>query len=150
MFIQKKSIRINTGSQYTTSANTKSTESIARSLQTANSIQSIIQLAHEIVANEARVKKAEAHENLITQITNVILEEVESGALFTHTDIVDYLYYEKHIYGDGYEFNHMPKPTAAAGIALERLVASGYVKKIKIAHCPGGYRESYLEGFMKL
>ena len=150
MFIQKNSIRINTGSWYITSANTKNTESIAQALTKAESISAIIAIAHEIIINEERIGIMTAHEELIAKIINVILEEVESGTLFTHTDIVEYLYNEKRIYGDGYKFNHFPRPTAATSIALERLVAKGVLKKVKVSHCPNGYKESYLEGFMKL
>ena len=150
MFTQNNSIRVNTGSQYITSANTSSTESIARALSTVTTISAIINLAHEIVANEERISKMEAHEALISKIMDVILEEVESDTLFTHNDIVEYLYKEKYIHGDGYTWNPCPRPTAAASIALERLVARGDLKKVKVAHRISNYKESYLDGFMKL
>lgn len=146
MFTQDENVRRAERITYLTNSDKKDISMLVYQISTATSEDAVVRIARQIVNIDARNKKIDNHEAMIDIVMKFIQRETERGMVFRFIDM------EKFIYKAGYEgeycrYGGRVIPTNATRVALDRLVKSGYLKKIRVCRDVKGRKNIYYNGY---
>ena len=145
MFTPNENVRRAEGITYLTSIDKKDISELAYKISTATSENAVVRIARQIINVSVRNKKIDEHETAINTIIAFIQRETEKGMVFRFCDMERFVY--KTGYEGDYRFGYRTNPTNAVRVALNRLVKSGYLKRVRLCRETKGYRNVYYNGY---
>lgn len=146
MFIQDENVRRAEKITYLTNSDKKDISTLVYQISTAISEDAVVRIARQIINISARNKKIDNHEAMIDTIMKFIQRETKRGMIFRFVDM------EKFVYKTGYEsgyphYGGRVIPANATRFALDRLVKSGYLKRVRLCREKKGYKNIYYNGY---
>ena len=139
MFEQTREFRAIRPNNYATRSNSPSIQRlIATELLTVKTDEDAVIFARKVLQARNKIAKARKHEETISRLQELILSDVETGTVFTFSDMKTYAR-NNRIYGD----RRNDFPTQALRVALSRLVEEGAIKKVRVAGSHKWYNSYY-------
>lgn len=149
MFKELANLETTTGMRYyRTNENRPNLTKIISDIGKTESVEEAVGLARQLINADNTNRLIDKHEVQIKRCMDYISIRTQKGMLITKEHMASYLHNECGIQGTRTHYGYTD-PRGATEYALERLVAEGYLRKVKVRHKTGKswWRSTILEAY---
>lgn len=134
MFKELTNLETTTGMRYyRTNESRPNLTKIISDIGKTGSVEEAVVLARQLINADNTNRLIDKHEEQITRCMSYIKANTQKGMYITKEHMASYLHHECGIQGTRTQYGNTD-PRGATEYALERLVAEGYLKKVKVRH----------------